>query len=89
MSVDERCNGGNDCIGGEDELEHNCPCNPEERIRLVGGVVLHRGRMEICKNTRWLAVCVSSWSNREAQVACHQLGYPRLGILYIILFCTL
>ena len=34
-----------DCIGGEDELEHNCPCGPEGAVRLADGIVPYRGRV--------------------------------------------
>jgi hypothetical protein len=30
--------GVTDCIGGEDELDHNCPCGPEGAVRLVDGI---------------------------------------------------
>ena len=46
ISNDQRCDGTIDCIGGEDELDHNCPCGPEGAVRLVDGIVSHRGRVE-------------------------------------------
>ena len=80
VSIDERCDGVAQCIGGEDELEHNCPCSPEGEVRLVGGVVPYRGRVEICKNGRWFTTCRYSWDQREAAVVCHQLGYSTQGM---------
>ena len=53
----QRCDGTIDCIGGEDELDHNCPCGPEGAVRLVDGIVPHRGRVEFCKNGRWSTIC--------------------------------
>ena len=83
ISTNQRCDGVTDCIGGEDELDHNCPCEPEEAIRLVDGTVPHRGRVEFCKNGWWSTICSYRfyyWDNNNAAVVCHQLGYPREGM---------
>ena len=37
------------------------------------------GRIEICINNIWGAVCNDSWDNRDAQVACKQLGFSSTG----------
>ena len=89
ISTDQRCDGTIDCIGGEDELDHNCPCGPEGAVRLVDGIVPHRGRVEFCKNGRWSTICTSRyywffyyyyyWDDNDAAVVCHQLGYRRTG----------
>ena len=79
----QRCDGTIDCIGGEDELDHNCPCGPEGAVRLVDGTVPHQGRVEFCKNGRWSTICNSwyyRWNDNDAAVVCHQLGYRRTGI---------
>ena len=71
-----------DCIGGEDELEHNCPCGPEGAVRLVDGIVLYRGRVEYCRNGRWATMCnVPRYyrSRQFAPVVCRQLGFPTEG----------
>ena len=78
---EQRCDGTTDCIGGEDELDHNCPCEPEGAVRLVDGIVAYRGRVEFCKSGRWFSICNSQtfrWrnTNYNAAVVCHQLGYP-------------
>ena len=87
ISTDQRCDGVIDCIGGEDELDHNCPCGPEGAVRLVDGIVPHRGRVEFCENTRWSTFCYSYYSWRfNAPVVCRQLGYPSAGNGCI--FCT-
>ena len=76
ITTDQRCDGVTDCIGGEDELDHNCPCEPEEVVRLVDGTVPYRGRVEICKDRRWRSICSGNWGANDATVVCRQLGYP-------------
>ena len=74
-----------DCIGGEDQLEHNCPCGPEGAVRLVDGIVPYRGRVEYCRNGRWASICHSysyRWDSSDAAVVCRQLGYPSAGIFF-------
>ena len=84
ISAEQRCDNVTDCIGGEDELDHNCPCGPEGAVRLVDGIVPYRGRVEFCKSGRWSTICNSNyyyyWQDNDAAVVCHQLGYPRAGI---------
>ena len=83
ISAAQRCDGVTDCIGGEDELDHNCPCGPEGAVRLVDGTVPYRGRVEFCKSGWWSTICSYYqyyWDNTDAAVVCHQLGYPRAGM---------
>ena len=80
ISTEQRCDGVTDCIGGEDELDHNCPCGPEGAVRLVDGIVPYRGRVEFCRNRRWISMCSSRWDNNDAAVVCRQLGYPSAGL---------
>lgn len=47
----------------------------EGQVRLVGGDDRNEGRVEVCEGGKWGTVCHSSWSHREAQVVCRQLGY--------------
>ena len=71
-----------DCIGGEDELEHNCPCGPEGAVHLVDGIVPYQGRVEYCRNGRWATICnVQQYYRRRqfASVVCRQLGFPTEG----------
>ena len=88
VSAEQCCDGVNDCIGGEDELDHNCPCRPEGAVRLVDGAVPYRGRVEFCKSGWWSTICSYRyyyyWDNSDAAVVCHQLGYPREGMIQII-----
>ena len=37
------------------------------------------GRLEICLNNTWGALCSSSWDDMDAAVACRQLGYSAEG----------
>ena len=85
ISTEQRCDGVTDCIGGEDELDHNCPCVPEGAVRLVDGIVPHQGRVELCKEKRWVKVCFQR-SSSNAAIVCRQLGLPTAGmIIYIIM----
>ena len=79
ISTEQRCDNVTDCIGGEDELEYNCPCGPDGAVRLVDGIVPYRGRVEYCRNGRWNSVCSYSWGRRDAAVVCRQLGYHSKG----------
>ena len=78
ISNEQRCDNVTDCLGGEDELDHNCPCRLEGAVHLVDGVVPNQGRVEYCRNGRWASVC-HSWDTRDAAVVCRQLGYPSEG----------
>ena len=84
VSTERRCDGVTDCIGGEDELDHNCPCGPEGAVRLVDGIVPYRGRIEFCKNGLWFTICNNPswrWENVDATIVCHQLGYSTGNLL--------
>lgn len=80
ISANQRCDGVTDCIGGDDEFNYNCPCEPDGAVRLVNGIVPYRGTLEFCRNGRWLGICSTRWDNADAAVVCHQLGYPSEGM---------
>ena len=44
-------------------------------IRLTDGTTQYEGRVEVCINGVWGAICDSGWDTREAYAVCHQLGY--------------
>ena len=48
-------------------------------IRLVGGTNELEGRVEVCYDNQWGTVCDNSWGTAEANVACGQLGFSKLG----------
>ena len=43
-------------------------------VRLVGGTSSNEGKLEYCYNGVWSSVCYS-FRNKEATVACKQLGF--------------
>ena len=51
------------------------------QIKLVGGENATEGRVEICRDGSWGAICddSSSWGAEEARVVCMQLGFPYTG----------
>ena len=44
-------------------------------IRLVDGVPLRSGRLEVQWNGQWGTICDYSWDHRDTEVACRQLGF--------------
>lgn len=51
-------------------------------IRLIGG--LNQGRIEVCYSNQWGSVCDDSWDDRDARVACKQLGFPPFGLSLVL-----
>ena len=54
------------------------PCSNEGQVRLRGGGS-DQGRVELCLNGMWGAICASSWDDINASVVCRQLGYTGEG----------
>ncbi len=44
-------------------------------VTLVGSAYKKEGRVEICFNNTWYAVCGDDWTESEASVVCSQQGY--------------
>ncbi len=49
-------------------------CN-EGEVRLMGGVNITQGRLEICVNDAWGTVCSNRFGTNEAVVVCRQLQF--------------
>ena len=49
-------------------------------VRLSGGLTPTEGRVEVCVNGIWSAVCHYDWNYQDAFVVCRQLGYPASGV---------
>ncbi|XP_071486159.1 scavenger receptor cysteine-rich domain-containing group B protein-like [Diadema antillarum] len=52
----------------------------EGDLRLVGGTSSDNGRLEIYHDYEWGTICDSSWSAKEAVVACRQLDFPSVSV---------
>ena len=48
----------------------------EGALRLTGESSTNQGRVEICVNEIWGTICATNWGQRDATVACRQLGFP-------------
>ena len=53
-------------------------------VRLIGGATIYDGRVEVCVNNQWGALCTDSWDNTDATTICKQLGYSytRCELIY-------
>ena len=48
-------------------------------VRLRGGASDNEGRVEICYDNHWGALCDNDWDNNDAAVVCRQLGLSTEG----------
>ena len=44
-------------------------------VRLIEGDTEREGRVEMCYNGVWGAVCADGWNDIAANIVCTQLGY--------------
>ncbi|XP_019892680.2 protein bark beetle isoform X1 [Musca domestica] len=54
--------------GGVDEI-------PKVPVRLLGGAGPYEGRLQLYVNDRWGTVCDYGWTELNAALVCHHLGY--------------
>ena len=50
-------------------------------VRLVNGSHQYEGRVEVCINNQWGAVCDNGWDTTDATTVCKQLGYAYTGCM--------
>ena len=48
-------------------------------VRLMGGARDNEGRVEICYENHWGALCDNQWDNNDGMVVCRQLGFNTNG----------
>ena len=56
----------------------------QESIRLANGDITQEGRVEICIDNVWGAVCSDEWNKIDALIICKQLG---LGLGGMVAWC--
>lgn len=50
-------------------------------MRIVGGISVFEGRVELCINEIWNTICADgAWTNNDANVACREAGYSATGM---------
>ncbi len=57
----------------------------EGEVRLVNGHTKYEGRVEVCQNNTWGAVCGSNWHSADARVVCRQLQFSMAGKFLVII----
>ena len=57
-------------------------------LRLHGSHLPNMGRIEVYYAGMWGAIYASGWDNKDASVACRQLGYSSASLSGYRLFCS-
>ncbi len=59
-------------------------------VRLVGGATDNEGRVEMCRDGRWMAICSDGWTEQDAGQLCKEFGFASIGrfmtIIIIVAF---
>ena len=55
-------------------------CSDDGEMKLVNGTIQQEGRIEICLNGVWGAICDNGWNTNDAYVFCREIGYNGQGI---------
>lgn len=58
---------------------HNDSLCEDGEIRLYSSDTVERGRLEVCYDGIWGAICNEQWTDTDAKVACNQLRLPSEG----------
>ena len=53
-------------------------------VRLQNGTADSNGRVEVCMEGVWGAVCSDLWDDDDASIVCLQLGFNSQGVLYLV-----
>ena len=56
-------------------------CSNDGEVQLVNGTIEQEGRVEICLNGVWGAICETGWSTSDAYVMCKGIGYSGQSML--------
>ncbi|XP_064397372.1 scavenger receptor cysteine-rich domain superfamily protein-like isoform X2 [Halichondria panicea] len=48
-------------------------------IRFVGGATDNEGKVEICNDSRWIAICSNGWTEQDAGQMCQKFGFASIG----------
>ena len=59
-------------------LSSSTPCTDGE-LRIISEGTFKFGYLEYCLNNKFGLVCGNNFDNKDAQVACRQLGYEAHG----------